>query len=275
MAFSPEFVAALLGSPLVACLWDFFWAFLFVGSLYFWKYNEPLSPALRDQLHVVWQRFTSITVVCACFVYLTPLSWTTLGIPSSIIQNMAAIIVGALLPAILYIGPIFYAFVAPEEELIVRPTMDWLTFRNIVFAPLMEEIAFRMCMVPIMLHAGFSVTSAVFLTPLFFGAAHVHHILNDTGKVTKMVIAGKTIRIPTVYIGATVQAAYTSVFGFFTSYLFIQTGTIIAPIVAHAFCNFMQLPPLDFLSHPKGKRTLINPPGKFHRALLPSATSSY
>lgn len=228
---------------------------MFVGSIYFWKYEEAWSPALRDKLHVVWHRFTSITVVCACFVYLTPMSWSALGLPSSIFQNLASTAIGLILPAVLYTGPIVYAIFAPEDELITWPSYDWLSFRNNVFAPIMEEIAFRMCMIPIMLHAGFSQTEAIFITPLFFGAAHVHHVLNDTGKVISLQVAGKKINIRAIYIAALVQATYTSVFGFFASYLFIRTGTIIAPIMAHAFCNYLGLPPTDFLSHPKGMGT--------------------
>lgn len=42
-------------------------------------------------------------------------------------------------------------------------------------APLSEEFVFRACMMPLILQS-FSPIVAVFITPLFFGTAHVHHI---------------------------------------------------------------------------------------------------
>jgi len=39
-----------------------------------------------------------------------------------------------------------------------------------------------------------------------------------------------------------VQFTYTTLFGWYASYLFITTKTIWAPIAAHTFCNVMGLP---------------------------------
>lgn len=43
-------------------------------------------------------------------------------------------------------------------------------------APLSEEFVFRACMMPLILQS-FSPLASVFITPLFFGVAHVHHII--------------------------------------------------------------------------------------------------
>ncbi|OMO82179.1 putative protease U48 caax prenyl protease rce1 [Corchorus capsularis] len=40
------------------------------------------------------------------------------------------------------------------------------------------------------------------------------------------------------------QLGYTVIFGSYASFLFIRTGNIVAPLVAHAFCNYMGLPVL-------------------------------
>lgn len=48
------------------------------------------------------------------------------------------------------------------------------------------------------------------------------------------------------------QAGYTTVFGWYASFLLLRTGHVIAPIGAHAFCNFMGFP--DFSAaqaHPR------------------------
>lgn len=216
-----------------------------------------MTPALRDELYVVWQRLTSIVVVCFCFVYLTPLSWPAIGLPSSIVTHVLAAAVGLILPAIMYAGMIVYAILAPEEELVSWPSWDWLFFRNTIAAPIAEEVAFRMCMVPIMLHAGFSSTASVFITPLWFGLAHVHHVLNDDGRTVTLKLLGKSIPVRIIYLQVIAQAVYTTLFGFFASYLFLRTGSIFAPTTAHIFCNFFGLPPTDFMGHPKGKRTFI------------------
>jgi len=36
--------------------------------------------------------------------------------------------------------------------------------------------------------------------------------------------------------------AYTTVFGWYAAYLYLRTGHLVAPIVAHVFCNVMGLP---------------------------------
>ncbi|GJP42639.1 hypothetical protein CLOM_g2181 [Closterium sp. NIES-68] len=50
--------------------------------------------------------------------------------------------------------------------------------RNLLVAPLSEEFVFRAALCPLLLAGGFSVTSLVFICPLFFSLAHVHHIWN-------------------------------------------------------------------------------------------------
>ena len=44
------------------------------------------------------------------------------------------------------------------------------------------------------------------------------------------------------FIFAVFQFAYTSLFGFYCSYLFIRTGSLFPPLMAHSFCNMMGLP---------------------------------
>lgn len=53
---------------------------------------------------------------------------------------------------------------------------DILWLRNHVVAPLSEEFVFRACMMPLILQS-FNAVASVFITPLFFGVAHIHHII--------------------------------------------------------------------------------------------------
>ncbi|OAY69783.1 CAAX prenyl protease 2 [Ananas comosus] len=42
-----------------------------------------------------------------------------------------------------------------------------------------------------------------------------------------------------------VQLGYTVIFGWYAAFLFIRTGNLLSPIVAHIFCNVMGLPVLS------------------------------
>jgi prenyl protein peptidase len=44
---------------------------------------------------------------------------------------------------------------------------------------------------------------------------------------------------------ASLQLAYTSLFGYFATYMLLKTGNISGSIVSHSFCNFMGLPDFD------------------------------
>jgi prenyl protein peptidase len=41
-----------------------------------------------------------------------------------------------------------------------------------------------------------------------------------------------------------IQLCYTTVFGWYATFLFLRTGHLMAPLVAHVFCNVMGLPAL-------------------------------
>jgi len=87
--------------------------------------------------------------------------------------------------------------------------------------------------------------TVIFLTPLYFGLgssasslanypAHIHHAYEHHLHYPRS--PKQTILI------VLVQLSYTTMFGWYASYLFVATQTIWAPIVAHAFCNVMGLP---------------------------------
>lgn len=93
----------------------------------------------------------------------------------------------------------------------VRPEERWVALRNLMFGPVFEEIVFRGCMIPLLLYCGdsstlnssastfrdmgngymdglthqdverWSMRSVVFLSPVIFGVAHVHHFFERYG----------------------------------------------------------------------------------------------
>lgn len=65
----------------------------------------------------------------------------------------------------------------PEPMYWLRSVKTIIWWRNLVVAPLAEEWAFRACMLPLLLQC-FTPITAIFICPLFFGAAHFHHIVD-------------------------------------------------------------------------------------------------
>lgn len=83
---------------------------------------------------------------------------------------------------------------------------------------------------------------------LFF-AAHLHHMHERL----RVGIEWKTTILISFF-----QFFYTSIFGIYSAYLFVQSGHFIAPFIVHAFCNHMGFPDLpDLISQPEPKRCIF------------------
>eukprot|EP00268_Persea_americana_P025388 TRINITY_DN2474_c1_g1_i1.p1 TRINITY_DN2474_c1_g1~~TRINITY_DN2474_c1_g1_i1.p1 ORF type:complete len:328 (+),score=33.88 TRINITY_DN2474_c1_g1_i1:169-1152(+) len=117
-----------------------------------------------------------------------------------------------------------------------------LAWRTYVVAPLSEELVFRACMIPLLLCGGFKTYNIIFLSPIFFSLAHLNHFLE--------LYYQQNYSFLKVALMLGLQLGYTVIFGSYASFLFIRTGHLLAPIVAHVFCNVMGLP---MLSSTQGK----------------------
>ena len=117
----------------------------------------------------------------------------------------------------------------------VGPLLTFLTRTNTFQGPVTEEVVFRSTIITVHLLARVSPTKLVFITPLHFGIAHVHHFYETT--LTHPYTPKAAILLRTV-----IQFAYTSLFGFFAAFLLLRTGNVYACILAHSFCNAMGLP---------------------------------
>ncbi|XP_059646705.1 CAAX prenyl protease 2 [Cornus florida] len=107
-------------------------------------------------------------------------------------------------------------------------------WRNYFVAPLTEELVFRACMIPLLLCGGFKTYTVIFFCPIFFSLAHLNHLLELYMQQNYSLLKACSI------VG--LQLGYTVIFGWYASFLFIRTGHLIAPLVAHIFCNIMGLP---------------------------------
>jgi prenyl protein peptidase len=119
----------------------------------------------------------------------------------------------------------------------------WAGIRNILVAPLVEEVIFRACTITPYLHTiaytsgQVSMTTVCWMTPLFFGLAHVHHAF----QMMRSQENPKRILIQTAF-----QLLYTTLFGAYASLWYIQTRSIGVVILLHSFCNYMGLPTMSF-----------------------------
>ncbi|CAG9804206.1 unnamed protein product [Chironomus riparius] len=236
----------------------FFLSCLYVASLYVWSPEEN-----RDHPSTIKKRFFSVFIVMLLsplFIYLFSSPdllknytiWYVMGLRTD--GFLSALIYPLLLTVVLFLGPLSVQLTNGIWKIYSEP-MFWLNYcqnllwlRNHVVAPLSEEFTFRACMLPLLLQSFTPVTS-IFITPLFFGVAHLHHVFERirTGMDKK-----------TAIIISFFQFFYTSVFGIYSAYLFVRTGHFVAPFIAHAFCNHMGFPDIpDLLAQSEPKRGIF------------------
>lgn len=103
--------------------------------------------------------------------------------------------------------------------------------------PITEEVMFRSAIVPLHLLAKVDPGRIVFVAPLYFGIAHVHHFYEFrlTHPDTSIVAA---------LLRSVFQFGYTTIFGWYATFLYLRTGSLLAVILAHTFCNWCGLPRL-------------------------------
>lgn len=103
--------------------------------------------------------------------------------------------------------------------------------------PVTEEITFRSAMIPLHLLAKISPGCIVFIAPLYFGIAHVHHFYEFRLTHPGTSVAASLLR-------SLFQFGYTTIFGWYATFLYLRTGSLLAVILSHTFCNYCGLPRL-------------------------------
>ncbi|GAA5928846.1 CAAX prenyl protease [Sporobolomyces koalae] len=186
------------------------------------------------------------------YVAAIPRALALLGLvlPPTWRQTVRLIVFPLGLTASLFAGSLYIQYLQGELPLqkeggrwnSLRERFDgWRGVRNYIVAPLTEELTFRSCVVGLSSLGGWSKKHLVFVTPLWFGLAHVHHAYENWlagGKTNKALVNSIAV--------STFQFAYTTLFGWYATFLFLRTGSVIPPFLAHVFCNMMGLPPLGW-----------------------------
>ena len=122
----------------------------------------------------------------------------------------------------------------------------WVIFRNIIFAPISEELIFRSILIPNLYISlicqrgsdGNNIPLFVArVSPIWFGIAHMHHLIERLRE-------GQPFQ--STILTTLIQLTYTSIFGYMSALLFMRTGNILASVWSHMICNAMGLPDLSF-----------------------------
>src|SRR5689334_16969362 len=88
-----------------------------------------------------------------------------------------------------------------------------------------------------------SLVQTIFLTPVIFGLAHIHHFYEFR-------ITHPNVPSAAAIARSVLQFSYTTLFGAYATFLFLRTGSLLAATVAHSFCNVMGLPRIWGLVEP-------------------------
>jgi len=228
---------------------------------------------IRARLLVV-----TLSSILSCFVLFVVIWNLTGGLPETLWDSVDSTLArlgfippdslrDAILPCLiapaLFLGPLYVQFLDrlfPLQKAwsmkysVVPYVCTWQGWRTVIIGPITEEVVFRACILAAYKMAGSSQWKMVYLSPLWFGVAHVHHAWDTYNRY------GRTRSALQVALGRTVfQLAYTSLFGFHCSWLFLRTGSLLSPILSHVFCNIMGLPliPEEIRRHPNRKITII------------------
>lgn len=210
---------------------------LFVGLLYVSSAGRNKD---RDSDDAIKARLVSVLAAC-----LLSGAWTLWivgdgGAFATLTGLAPASVLAMLTPLLMTVG----LFLGPLVQLAYEPSWDvswnstarsWVFWRNTVFAPLAEEWVFRACMIALLVHSGAaSYGACVLVPPLFFGLAHAHHVfslMRDRGASAAQAVAAVAFQI-----------GYTTLFGAMAAYYMLLTGSLVGPVLSHAFCNCMGFP---------------------------------
>ena len=228
---------------------------LYVLPFYLSRSTRPSPTLSRDAPSVIRARirFVSASVaVCSIFTIYV-LSTRGYFDTVSILHQLGWYPIGPLnigkvlfLTSLLFAGPLFERAVIEagwREWIKAKELHDtlssWIGWRNFVAGPITEEILFRSLLLPLhlMISPAPSPTTLIFATPLYFGIAHIHHFYEYT------LTHPFTSTLPAL-LRSLLQFGYTTVFGWYATFLFFRTGSVWGVVLVHSFCNWMGLPRL-------------------------------
>ncbi|GAB7352899.1 hypothetical protein MBLNU459_g3490t1 [Dothideomycetes sp. NU459] len=239
---------------------------LYVAPFYLSSTLRSTTIASRNTPSVIKARIRAVVLTCLLSTVITV---SVLGVRGRATPQDSLRLLGlfpvhlvdiakcVLLVCILFIGPLFEAGVVEGQWRnwfkwsLIRQTVydDWTGWRNLVVGPASEELVFRSLAIALFLLTKASPTYVIFVSPLIFGIAHLHHLHEFVvyHRRPQVSYVG-TLLTPSVLLPGLLrslfQFAYTSLFGIFAAFVFLRTGNVWACFAVHSFCNHMGFPRL-------------------------------
>ena len=82
-----------------------------------------------------------------------------------------------MLNSVLFAGELFQIL---KGMVVNRYSFDILSYKNLIFAPLLEEFIYRVCLINLFMEAkALTQTQAVFILPVYFAISHIHHVFKQ------------------------------------------------------------------------------------------------
>eukprot|EP01026_Neomeris_dumetosa_P072613 TRINITY_DN7399_c0_g1_i3.p2 TRINITY_DN7399_c0_g1~~TRINITY_DN7399_c0_g1_i3.p2 ORF type:complete len:267 (-),score=-5.23 TRINITY_DN7399_c0_g1_i3:94-894(-) len=230
-----------------ALLWCLLISLTYTGSLYIF------NKGTRNELSTIKRRML-LNFVVVTFQITTINAW--IKFPFNQIFKLCGIMIILVQILTLYAGEILRRCIVlnrhwKRDEPLINQFSEFLndqvhflwnlmSFRDYVWAPLSEELVFRVLMIHLMQHEGYTIRACIFIPPIFFGSCHVHHFYD-------MVYVCQYSAVDALQIVA-FQFLYTYLFGAYSGLVLIKTKSLLACVVAHSLCNFLGLPSLNGLN---------------------------
>lgn len=155
------------------------------------------------------------------------------------------------LNTILFSGEIFQIFRGMTK--IAYSKVDFTTIKTILFAPLFEEFIYRSCLINIFIEAGvYTETYCVLVLPCYFAISHLHQVFQQQRKQRQLknwaikenvtLPSDQWVSIRKSLLIALFKLTYTNIFGIYSGFVYIRTGSLWPAIVLHSHCNFFGFP---------------------------------
>lgn len=231
---------------------------IFVAPFYLSSTLRTSSLQSRDAPTIIKARMRAVGLSCIVSTVVAVSVLVTAGhaTPRDVLRLFAVWPVNVIdcfkvmaLVAVLFVGPLYEHFIVDGAWRDLGPKAAARLFdslpslRNNVVAPWAEEWVFRSHVVSMYLLAEVPAARIVFTSPLIFGAAHIHHLVDFIQSHTP---PGQLFPPANVWIMGLLrslfQFTYTSLFGFFAAFVYLRTGSVFAAVTAHTFCNCMGFP---------------------------------
>ncbi|QPG95768.1 hypothetical protein C2857_001996 [Epichloe festucae Fl1] len=224
---------------------------IYVLPLYASPATRAVAGRPRDAPEAIRARIRSVslsTALCSLVTFVlvkrSPISlnvspWNLMGYwPIGMVEAGKTV----LLTGLLFLGPLYECLLIDGNwrswsslDPLKQVWSDLAVWRNMVAGPITEECLFRSSAVPLLLMAGCDRKSIIFLSPLVFGLAHLHHFYEFR-------VTHPRTQLGVAVARSVLQLSYTTVFGAYATFLFLRTGSLLAVVAVHTFCNSMGLP---------------------------------